>query len=178
MVCPRCISAVDRIFSDANLKTLNIELGYALLSEEPSNTQLKSIQTSLESIGFSLVDDHHSQILNSIKSTIVEAISTQPMPKVKLSSMLTKVLPYEYGYLSRLFSDTEGKTIEQYFKLQKIEKVKELISYGQFSISEISFQLNYSSPAHLSAQFKGVTGMTPSVFRDSNSGNRKPLNML
>lgn len=179
MVCPRCILTVREILNRLEIENTDVQLGQVLLPEKPSAEVLRQLSIDLEKVGFELLDDRTSQLINQIKSIIIDEIhyTDHPSP-VNLSSVLSDRLHYDYSYLSRLFSSVEGKTIEKYVISQKIEKVKELIFYNQMTLEEIAFQLNYSSAAHLSSQFKKVTGMTPSQFKKEGMENRRSLDTL
>jgi AraC-like DNA-binding protein len=155
---------------------LNLTLGEVELSKELSNEDKELISKHLHSFGFELIDDKKSRLIGQIKSLIIELVHHQNNElKTNLSDFLVRKLGHDYTYLSNLFSEVEGTTIEKYFIAQKIEKVKELLVYDEFSLSEIAFQLNYSSVAHLSNQFKKVTGLTPSHFKNIKADKRKPL---
>ena len=167
MVCHRCIIVV----SDA-LKVLDIAPQYVTLGEVDfgdrvlSDHELTGIRQKIEPLGFEVIGDKRSRLIESIKQQIIALVQQQDgLLQVKLSDFLSKQIAYEYNYLSSLFSSIEGMTIERYFILQKIEKVKELLVYDELSLTEISFQLGYSSLAHLSNQFKAITGLSPSHFR-------------
>ena len=158
---------------------MSIQLGMVLLAEELSPNELQQFDRELEKAGFSLLDDRTSQLINQIKSIIIEDIHYAKEPSLQnLSIVLSEKLHYDYSYLSRLFSSVEGRTIEKFVIAQKIEKVKELLSYDQLTLEEMAFQLHYSSAAHLSSQFKKVTGMSPSRFRKEHMENRKSLDAL
>src|SRR5581483_440078 len=130
-------------------------------------------------VGFELIDTRVNKIIESIKQAVMEYLNLEmDSQDIKLSSFITKKIPYDYSYLSDLFSSVEGKTIEQYFILQRIEKVKELLVYDQLSLTEISYQTGFSSVHHLSSQFKKVTGLTPSHFKKIGNEKRRSLDKL
>ena len=130
-------------------------------------------------LGFELIDDKKSRIIEKIKNIIIELVHHQNNDaKTNLSDVLSSQLHHDYNYLSNLFSEIEGTTIEKYFIAQKIEKVKELLVYDELSLSEIAFRLNYSSVAYLSNQFKKVTGLTPSYYKQIRDDKRKPLDKV
>ncbi len=177
MVCNRCKMVVEAALEKAGLHPTDVALGEVEIEEESLSPETHNqIAETLRRAGFALVDDRKSQLLASIKATVIQMVhrSSEP-PREKYSEVISRALHYEYSGLSRLFSETEGVTIEHYIILQKIERVKELMTYGELSLSEIAWQLGYSSVAHLSAQFKKVTGMTPTTFRGLGSSGRKPL---
>jgi len=177
MVCPRCIAAVRQIFTNMGLSILLIELGKVVVSNAIDASQKKILKERLSALGFELLDDKHAQLINSIKSIIVQEIHYEnEAPMVNFSTLLSEKLHYDYAYLSRLFSSVEGRTIEKFIMVQKIEKVKELLSYKEMTLSEIAFQMNYSSSAHLSNQFKKVTGMSPTEFKKLQKQDRHFIN--
>lgn len=176
MVCNRCIMVVQNEFDKLGLKINNITLGEVTLDRELDDDKKNAIQSTLESLGFELIDDKKSRIIEKIKTTIIDLVHNQDNEsKENLSDLLSKEVNQDYNYLSNLFSEVEGTTIEKYFIAQKIEKVKELLVYDELSLSEIAFRLNYSSVAYLSNQFKKVTGLTPSYFKQIKIDKRKPL---
>ncbi len=131
---------------------------------------------ALSLLGFELIDDKKSRIIAQIKNIIIDLVHHQDNDtKNNLSTILSTALHHDYSYLSNLFSGVEGTTIEKYFIAQKIERVKELLVYDELSLSEIAFQQHYSSVAYLSNQFKKVTGLSPSHFRQIKEEKRKPL---
>lgn len=176
MVCPRCMNAVEQIIQSVNAKPMYIRLGEVLLKDPLSPEQLGSVKIQLQKLGFELLDDNLKKQIDKIKSIIIEHIHYTEDEKFIFSEVLAKELNKEYSAISKLFSETEGITIEQYVILQKIEKVKELLAYNEMNLNEISFKLGYSSVAHLSAQFKKVTGLTPTQFKAQGIHLRKFLN--
>ena len=132
--------------------------------------------TELEAVGFYLIDDKKSRLIEQIKTLVIELVHYNSNNlKINLSDYISEKLHHDYNYISNLFSEVEGTTIEKYFITQKIERVKELLVYDELTLNEIADQLNYSSTAHLSAQFKKVTGFTPSYFKKIKENKRKPL---
>ena len=175
MVCPRCIKAVEGILKNAGVKPVHIQLGEVLPESPLTENQLEMVRVQLQQLGFELLDDNLKQQIEKIKSIVIEHIHYLGDQKFIFSEVLSKELNREYSVISKLFSETEGITIEQYVILQKIEKVKELLAYNEMNLNEISFQLGYSSVAHLSAQFKKVTGFTPTQFKAQGIHLRKFL---
>jgi AraC-type DNA-binding domain-containing proteins len=154
----------------------NVVLGEVDLGRRISDDEKNAINTHLQTFGFELIDDKKSQLIGQIKAAIVDVVHHQQNDlKLNLSDYLKQKIQHDYTYLSNLFSEVEGTTIEKYFIAQKIEKVKELLVYDELTLSEIAFQLSYSSVAHLSSQFKKVTGLTPSHFKEIKAYKRKPL---
>lgn len=179
MVCNRCITAVENELDKLKLKVEDIKLGEVTLEKEPSEADKTKLENALIALGFEIIDDKKSKIIEKIKNLIIEVVHRQNNAiKTNLSDLLSDKLHQDYNYLSNLFSEVEGQTIEKYFIAQKIEKVKELLVYDELSLSEIAFRLNYSSAAYLSNQFKKVTGLTPSHFKKVGEQKRKPLDEI
>ncbi|NIG53473.1 AraC family transcriptional regulator [Chitinophaga sp. Cy-1792] len=180
MVCPRCIKVVTSILEDKGLTVKKMELGKATIAGKINADQLNELIPALQHEGFLLIDDKKQQLVAAIKSIIVDTVHYSDLDELKenFSTLLSTRLQKDYHLLSSLFSELEGTTIEQYIIQQKIERVKELLRYNELSLSEISYQLGYSSVAHLSAQFKKVTGMTPSQFRQQPEGGRISLDEI
>ena len=172
MVCARCTAAVERILQAMKLPVRHIELGEVELEQAPTDEEVKVLRAALLQQGFELVDERGAAVITRIKAIIVELVhhAGEPARKAKLSELLSDALHKEYSSLSALFSEVEGITIEQYFLLQRLERVKELIKYGELTLGEIAFATGFSSTAHLSGQFKKLTGMTPSAFKGMGSG--------
>ena len=178
MVCPRCIMAVRKVLSDAGVEPLSVELGRATVEGILPPDIMSRISERLDALGFSLIEDRRTAEAEMIKTAVIEFIHCPGQSqKQPLSSYLAATLHREYSHLSKLFSETTGYTIEQYFIAQKVERVKELIEYGDMTMSEIADRLGYSSTAHLSTQFKKHTGMTPSEYR-SRQTPRTPIDRL
>jgi AraC family transcriptional regulator len=176
MVCNRCIEAVRHILDEVKVKYDFVSLGEVSLKEVPSLKQTELLKTKLSEAGFLLLDDDKSKTIEKIKTIIIELVHyNNTDTKYNLSAVLSAQLHKDYSSLSRLFSEIEGVTIEKYAINQKIEKIKELLVYNEMNLNEIAFQLGYSSVAHLSAQFKKVTGLTPSFFKNSRGIARKTL---
>lgn len=179
MVCPRCIMVVQSELEKLGFKPLSVELGKVDLSNEIDQKSKTLINNTLSKFGFELLEDKNSIIIEKIKTGIIELIHhNEDFIHLNLSDYLSNKLNYEYSGISKLFSESEGITIEQYFISQKIEKVKELITYNELTLSEIANRLNYSSSAHLSNQFKKVTGYTPGQFKKNHSNKRKSIEDL
>lgn len=179
MVCDRCISAVKAELDKFSIKTTSIKLGEAEIAENISEERKNQLNQALKKLGFELIDNKRSRIIEKIKTLVVELVYQQKEPlKIKLSTFISEELNQDYTYLSNLFSEVQGVTIEHFFISQKIERVKELLIYDELSLSQIAFQLNYSSTAHLSSQFKKMTGMTPTQFKQIKEKNRTPINRL
>jgi len=179
MVCNRCIMVVQDELEKMGLTIKHIQLGEVTI-EEPETEDLRlALKAVLEPLGFELIDDKKSQLIAQIKAIIVELVHYQDNSiKSNLSTFLSTKLKQDYQNLSTLFSEVEGSTIEKYFIAQKIERIKELLVYDELTLSEIAQQLNYSSVAYLSNQFKKVTGLTPSHFKQIRAEKRKPLDQV
>ncbi|WP_444622896.1 helix-turn-helix domain-containing protein [Flavobacterium columnare] len=162
-----------------DLEVKNIRLGEVILDKEPTTKEKDKLEKALILLGFEVIDDRKSLIIEKIKNIIIDLVHHQDNDtKKNISDILSSKLHHDYNYLSNLFSEIEGTTIEKYFIAQKIEKVKELLVYDELSLSEIAFRLNYSSVAYLSNQFKKVTGLTPSYFKQIRDDKRKPLDKV
>lgn len=179
MVCQRCIMTVESVLNNLRVPFKKVSLGEVDLVAKPAPEELKSIEQDLNKAGFELIETRVNKVIENIKQAVMEYLNLgMDNENLKLSSFITKKIPYEYSYLSDLFSSVEGKTIEQFFLLQRIEKVKELLVYDQLSLTEISYQTGFSSVHHLSSQFKKITGLTPSHFKKIGAAKRKSLDSL
>jgi len=181
MVCDRCSLAVSALLKELKIKPVSIELGQVDFGEKNlTPNEIDKLEIELNNLGFKLLDDKKSQLIDKIKTAIIELVHRQDtLSKTKLSDYLKSQINYDYNHISHIFSSIESITIEQYFINQKIERAKELLVYNEFSATEISHQLGYSSLAHLSGQFKKRTGMTPSQFKKLNNLKlRKPLDQV
>jgi AraC family transcriptional regulator len=183
MVCNRCVLAVQQVFEKTGLHPKKVVLGEVTLKEDAvSDQQLKQLDTELHALGFERIDDRKARLIEGMKNKIIQLIhhSERVDRKHNWSDILSEEMHYEYNYLSSLFSSVEGITLEQYIIRQKIERAKELLFYDELNLSEIADRLGYSSVAHLSAQFKKVTGLTPSELKKSRQMDkiRKPLDNI
>ncbi|MEO6719238.1 MAG: AraC family transcriptional regulator [Ferruginibacter sp.] len=179
MVCSRCKMVVRGELEKAGLHPLTVELGEVEIKEQPTAAALHQLDQSLQSLGFEIIDDRKSRIIEKIKNSIVELIHhTDENIDVNLSEYISQKLNYDYNYLSNLFSEVEGITIEKYLIAQKIEKVKELLKYDELTLSQIADQLGYSSVAYLSNQFKKQTGLSPSFYKSLKQNSRRNIEDL
>jgi AraC family transcriptional regulator len=180
MVCDRCVLSVRNQLESLNFVVKDITLGTVDVYPDPTGEQLQDISSSLSLLGFELLDKEKDQLIERIKNQVIDLVHYSNLNEITQSLMviISERLKKDYAFLSRLFSDSEGLTIEKYIIHQKIEKVKELIEYGELNLSEISYKMGYSSSAHLSTQFKSVTGITPSQYRVSDQKGRKPLDQI
>jgi len=176
MVCIRCQMVVKSELKKLGLKYVYVKLGEAHLKESISQEQIQKLEKGLKKSGLELMNNKKSVLVEKIKSAIIELVHyTDDQIKVNLSNYLSEKLSYDYTYLANLFSEVKGITIEKFFLLHKIEKVKELIIYDELNLSEIAYKMHYSSVAHLSNQFKKITGLTPSHFKELKNKRRNTL---
>ena len=176
MVCPRCIESVGEVFSNLKIKVKTIELGKVITLNEVVGIEKKQLEEKLTLRGFELLQDKNSKLISQIKAIIIEQIHHRNEElNVNFSTLLSNQLHQEYSSLSKLFSSVEGVTIERFVIKQKVERVKELLFYNQLTLSEIAFQVGYSSAAHLSSQFKKEIGMSPTEFKKLRNPNLKSL---
>ncbi|MCE7058016.1 AraC family transcriptional regulator [Algoriphagus sp. AGSA1] len=179
MVCPRCIAAVRESLDQLLIPYSTVKLGSISFVDLPCAEKRRELEESLQSRGFELLEQGKSALISQVKSILIERIQhSEELMSENYSSFISNKLNHEYTYLSKLFSQVEGITIEKYITKLKIERVKELITYNEKSLSEIADLLSYSSVAYLSSQFKKETGMTPSHFKKQGGGQRKELDKL
>ena len=176
MVCIRCKMVVKSELKKLGLHFTTVELGEAEIREELTDEQLERLSSALRKTGLELMDDKKSILVEKIKALIIELVHyNDDQLKINLSEYLSEKLNHNYTYLSHLFSEVKGTTIEKFYLAHKIEKVKELLVYDEYSLSEIAYRLKYSSVAHLSNQFKKLTGLTPSHFKNLKHKRRSIL---
>jgi AraC family transcriptional regulator len=179
MVCPRCISTVESLLKKVEIPYKKVILGEAEIDKELSDKKRSEIEHELKQVGFELIDNRMAILIEKIKKEVLRYISLiEDDKRMNLSNFISASVNYEYTYISNLFSSIEGMTIEQFYILQRLEKVKELLVYDQYSLGEIADKLGYSSIHHLSAQFKKVTGLTPSYFKKIGLSKRKSIDDL
>lgn len=176
MVCPRCVTAVEHLLEVARLKVNSVRLGEVELAEAPSQEALQQLAGDLLAAGFELLDDRKKQVIENVKNLLIQKVQAGGIEDhFSVSRFLSEHIYKDYSAISKLFSEVEGITLEQFFLLQKIEKAKEWLIYNEHSLSEIALELGYSSSQHLSNQFKKLTGMTPSQFRQMGASHRKSI---
>jgi AraC-like DNA-binding protein len=176
MVSIRCKMVVKSELDKLGLHYKNVELGEANIEENIDDDQRAQLKAALLHSGLELMDDKKAILVEKIKGVIIEMVHYEDeLPKTNFSDYLSEKLNYNYTYLANLFSETKGITIEHFMILHKIERVKELILYDELNLSEIAWKLHYSSVAHLSNQFKKVTGLTPSYFKSLREKRRSAL---
>ena len=179
MVCDRCIQVVKEELNKLHVPILDIKLGEVTTANPLSKEQTEQIRKALENRGFELLEDQAGRLIEKIKTTVITSVrDPHKRAKTNFSQYLQEEIGRDYGYLTTLFSSVENITIERYIILQKIEYAKELLIYDELTLSEIAFQLGYSSVQHLSGQFRKTTGMTPSQFKKLRKKIRKPLDKL
>ena len=176
MVCLRCKMVVKEELAKLEYQVISVELGEAEVIEDVSVEQHELIRIALLKSGLELLDDKKSILIQKIKNVIIELVhySEEPLT-INFSEYLSQKLNYDYTYLANLFSEVQGTTIEKFLIAHKIERVKELLVYDEFNLTEIAYRMHYSSVAHLSAQFKKVTGLTPSHFKQLKNKRRSML---
>ncbi|WP_262888978.1 helix-turn-helix domain-containing protein [Cryomorpha ignava] len=179
MVCPRCIAAVESVLQEIDIPYNSIKLGEVELKTDLPDAKRKMLADKLNILGFELLESDRSKTISQIKGLIINQIHHKKEKlKVNLSTFLADNLHQDYSSLSRLFSSVEGITIEKFAMRQKIERVKELLFYDEHNLSEIAYEMEYSSVAHLSTQFKKETGMTPTEFKRNKSAVRSSIDGL
>ncbi len=181
MVCPRCIKVVNEELRDLGLDVRSVALGEVVVSGAKEDLPIGKIKQGLERNGFELIEDRRVKLIEQVKHAVLKLVQNDhernPI-RVKDSEFIAREVGAEYHSLSSLFSSVEGVTIEHFIILQRIERAKELLRYGEMTLSQISYQLGYKSVQYLSNQFKNVTGMTPSKFKSLKSGLRIPIDSV
>ena len=179
MVCSRCIMAVESELQKFGLHPISVELGIVEISENLDKEQEQNLNERLKVLGFEIIDDKKSRVVEKVKNLITDLVYFNDNNfKTNLSDYIVAAIGQDYSYISNLFSQQESSTIEQYYILQKIERVKELLIYDELSLNEIAFQLHYSSASHLSKQFKKVMCITPTAFRNLKEQKRQRIENL
>lgn len=179
MVSLRCKMMVKEELKKLGLHYVIVDLGTVEILEDISQEKRERLKENLLKSGLELMDDEKRILIEKIKNVIIEMVHySDEMPDVNYSEYISKKLGYNYTYLSNIFSEVKGITVQHYIIMHKIEKVKELLLYDELTLSEISYKLHYSSVAHLSNQFKKITGLTPSYFKDLKQKRRKNLEDL
>ncbi len=181
MVCDRCNKVVREVVESLGLRVTALELGLLQIGGTPKSEQLEVLSQKLEAEGFEILYEQKKIIAEQIKTLIIEEVQYAKGNKpnhVNFSDFISQKCGYDYSYLSHLFSSVTGTTIEQFIISQKIEKVKEWLSYGELTLTEIAWRLGYSSAAHLGNQFKKLTGLTPGQYKKAEVLNRKSLDRV
>lgn len=176
MVCIRCQMVVKAELKKLGMNYTEVKIGEANITGDLLPEQLQKLKSALNKSGLFLMDNKKSILVEKIKTTIIELVHyTDEQIKVNLSDYLSEELNYDYTYLANLFSEVKGITIEKFYLIHRIERVKELIVYDELTLTEIAWKMHYSSVAHLSNQFKKITGLTPSHFKKLKNQRRNTL---
>ena len=176
MVSNRCILAVKKILKDSGLHFIIVDLGEIDIMENISGERFENFRIALSDQGFELMDNARAILIEKIITIIIQMVHhTDEMIKINFSEYLTEKLNHDYNYMSKIFSEVKGITIQQFIIVHKVEKIKELLLYGELNLTEISYRLNYSSVSHLSNQFRKVTGLSPSDFKHLKRKRRSSL---
>lgn len=179
MVCRRCIMMVDSIFRENGIEPVNVELGTVTLSQTIDPATLQTIRTRLENCGFEMIDDKRMRIVEQIRVGVIEYVRHPELQeRQNLSDHLCNKCNRDYSFLSKLFTEINGVSIEKFYIAQRVEYVKELLIYDELTVSEIADKLSYSSVAHLSAQFRTVTGLSPTKFKQLKDRKIRPLDEI
>lgn len=179
MVCNRCITAVEDVLRNSEIDFVSVNLGWVETSNDLSNIKLQTLNENLQKIGFEILENASQKQIEIIKKLILEKVQNLDINEdFLLSKYLSEQLNKEYSNISKVFSQTENITLEQYFILQKIEKVKELLIYRELTLSQIAYKLGYKTVQHLSQQFKKITGFSPSQFQELKEKKRLPIDFI
>ncbi len=179
MVCRRCIMTVSDIFVNNGVTPVSVNLGTVVVSGALTEETKRKIRHELEEYGFEVIDDKRMRVIEQIRVGVIEYVRhPEYQEKAKLSAYLQDVCHKEYSALSKLFTEMRGISIEKYYLAQRIELVKELLAYDEMTVSEIADKLRYSSVAHLSAQFKAQTGLSPTQFKEMKEHRLRPLDEI
>jgi AraC-like DNA-binding protein len=175
MVSTRCKLAVKEVLKQLGLHFVLVDLGVVDIMEDITPEQRDQLKTALQISGLELMDDKKAVLIERIRNIIIEMVHSKELPKTNFSDFLSEKLNYDYTYLANLFSEVQGTTIEKFIIAHKIERVKELIIYDELNLTEIAWLMHYSSVAHLSNQFKKITGLTPSHFKQLKNKRRQAI---
>lgn len=179
MVSLRCKMVVKQELTKLGLHFIVVDLGEIEIMEDISDAQREELKLALLDSGLELMDDKRAVLIQKIITVIVEMVHySDELPKINYSDYISEKLNYDYTYLSNLFSEVKGTTIQQFIINHKIERVKELLLYGEMNLTEISYRMQYSSVAHLSNQFKKITGLSPSEFKNLKEKHRSPIEKI
>lgn len=179
MVCPRCIFTVERVLNQCNIKPVSVELGVVTLSEPLPAETLAQVRRLLEEYGFEVIDDRRHRIVEQIRIGVIEFVRNPELRRGQnLSDYLCDKCHRDYSSLSKLFTESRGMSIEKYYISQRVEYVKELLIYDEMTVSEIADDIGYSSVAHLSSQFKSVTGLSPTEFKKLKHPRIRPIDRI
>ncbi len=178
VVCQRCIMTVENIFEKLDIPYFSISLGEAVLKEKPSRELLQHLSSEFEKVGFEILQNRNEKLINAIKSLLIEKVYSDNISNQKLSVLLTSSLNFDYSHITHVFSEQEGQSIQKFYNSVRIERVKELLNYDNWTIAMIADNLGYSTPAYLSTSFKKATGITPSEYKSQHLKDRKNLDSV
>jgi AraC family transcriptional regulator len=180
MVCDRCQMIVRQQIENLGFTVEKVALGQAEITPDPNEEQMQLISAALKVPGFELINKETDRTVEAIKNAVIELVHHSDLSELNISysNLIAKHVGKDYAHLSRLFSNAQDTTIERFIIEQKVEKIKELIEYGELNLNEIAYQMGYSSSAHLSTQFKSVTGITPSQFKTTEKAGRKAIDKI
>ncbi len=180
MVCDRCLMIVRQQLENLGFTIKQVALGFAEITPDPDEDQLQMISAALKVPGFELINKETDKTVEAIKNVVIELVHHSDLSELhtSYSDLIANRLGKDYAHLSRLFSNSQDTTIERFIIQQKVEKIKELLEYGELNLNEIAYQMGYSSSAHLSTQFKSITGLTPSQFKAAVQGQRKSIDKI
>lgn len=180
MVCDRCQMIVRQQLENLGFTVKQVILGQVKIAPEPNEEQMQLISAALKVPGFELINKETDKTIATIKNVVIELVHHSDLSELNISfsDLIAKRVGKDYAHLSRLFSNAQDTTIERFIIQQKVEKIKELLEYGELNLNEIAYQMGYSSSAHLSTQFKSVTGITPSQFKTSEKVGRKAIDKI
>ncbi|MBE7170095.1 MAG: helix-turn-helix transcriptional regulator [Williamsia sp.] len=179
MVCARCILVVERELDEMGIQSTGVELGFAAFENDLTDEQLSAFENRLVPLGFEIIKEPRKRQVEEVKALLIRKLQQARMEEhFSIRQYLSAHISKDYSHISKMFSQKEGRTIEQYFILLKIEKAKELLSYGEKTLNEIAWTLGYSSVQHLSSQFKRISGVSTRDFRLSLSSGRKPIDRV
>lgn len=178
VVCQRCIMTVEEILNRMNIPFKEVRLGEAVLSRDLEKREKIALDKEFEKVGFEIIQDRNEKLINNIKSLIIEKVYSEEVTIEKLSGLLTSELNYDYSHITHVFTESEGQSIQKFYNAVRIERVKELLNYDDWSIAMIADNLGYSTPAYLSTSFKNATGLTPSEYKKMHASDRKTLDSI
>ncbi|MDB5023553.1 MAG: AraC family transcriptional regulator [Mucilaginibacter sp.] len=180
MVCDRCQMIVRQQLENLGFTLKQVALGHAEITPDPDEEQMQLISAALKVPGFELINKETDKTVEAIKNVVIELVHHSDLSELNMSysDVIASRVGKDYAHLSRLFSNSQDITIERFIIEQKVEKIKELMEYGELNLNEIAYRMGYSSSAHLSTQFKSVTGITPSQFKTSQKAGRKAIDKI
>lgn len=178
MVCQRCIMTVEEILKKLSIPFKEVNMGEVIMAHDLDKEEKTALQKEFHNVGFEIIQDRNEKLINNIKALIIEKIYSEEVSIEKLSGFLASELHYDYSHLTHLFTEIEGQSIQKFYNGVRIERIKELLNYDDWSIAMIADKLGYSTPAYLSTSFKQATGLTPSEYRKKHNQDRKSLDSI